>query len=91
MRKIAVSTSFEIEGVKYLSRADLVRKLGLSSAQFKREKAILVDYCPELRIPQRATVYSARQVKAFVRLRELKKMFCGQQLIDYLSENGINV
>ena len=88
-RKKTITASFEISGVRYLSRQDLLNLLELSSSQFKREKSLLVEYCPELRIGQRASAYSQRQVKAFIKLRQLRRAFSGQDLADYLSQQGI--
>ncbi|WP_167407692.1 hypothetical protein [Nostoc flagelliforme] len=76
--------------VKVWRTAELVDYLNISIATFKRDKALLAKYCPELQLAKRARVYSDRHRHAFDVLRDWRSCdYVGDSLTNKLAEEGL--
>lgn len=76
--------------VKIWRTAELLVYLQVSSATFKRDKALLIKYCPELHLSKRARIYSDRQRHAFDVLRDWRQAeYVGESLKNKLTEEGL--
>ena len=92
--RIAVETSFvnisDGKIVKIWHTAELVDYLNISIATFKRDKALLAKYCPELHLLKRARIYSDRHRHAFNVLRDWRNAdYVGDSLTNKLAEEGL--
>ncbi|MEH1777166.1 hypothetical protein [Nostoc sp.] len=92
--RIAVETSFVNlttgKIVKTWRTAELVDYLDISIATFKRDKALLIRYCPELQLAKRSRVFSDRHRHAFDVLRDWRDAdYIGESLKNKLANEGL--
>ncbi|WP_143861613.1 hypothetical protein [Nostoc linckia] len=76
--------------VKFWRTTELLEYLQISLATFKRDKALLIEYCPELKLFKKSRVYSDRQRHGFDVLRDWRELgYEGENLRFKLSEEGL--
>jgi hypothetical protein len=76
--------------IKIWRTAELIEYLQISRPTFKRDKALLVKYCPELQLPKKTRVFSDRHRHAFDVLRDWRDAdYTGESLANKLKEEGL--
>ncbi|MEH1778512.1 MAG: hypothetical protein V7L26_05080 [Nostoc sp.] len=76
--------------VKIWRTAELLNYLQISIATFKRDKVLLIKYCPELQLAKRSRVFSDHHRHAFDALRDWREAeYIGESLKNKLAEEGL--
>jgi hypothetical protein len=71
-------------------KPELLNYLQISDATFRRDKKLLVKYCPELQLARRSRVFSDRHRHSFDVLRDWREMgYLGESLENKLAEEGL--
>jgi hypothetical protein len=71
-------------------KPELLNYLQISDSTFRRDKKLLVKYCPELQLAKRSRVFSDRHRHAFDVLRDWREVgYSGDSLDNKLAEEGL--
>ncbi|QKQ75669.1 hypothetical protein [Nostoc sp. TCL240-02] len=71
-------------------KPELLAYLQISDPTFRRDKALLVKYCPELQLAKRSRIFSDRHRHAFDVMRDWRDTgYIGESLVFKLKEEGL--